>query len=238
MDVMQMIEREHVAELAAGKEIPDFAPGDTVRVGVRVVEGEKVRVQVFEGVCIARKGRGLNANFTVRKLSFGEGVERVFPLYAPVVDSIVVVRRGRVRRAKLYYLRGRTGRAARIRELTTGGPRKTVAVPPKAVKIADADAPMPVAEPVMPVAEPAAIKAIGPEEPAAIGTIPPEAEVTAPEADREAVSTREPEEAREAVSAREPEEAREAEDKEEAPADPASTVDKVLGWFGRRNKSK
>ena len=231
MDVMQMIEREHVAELAAGKEIPDFAPGDTVRVGVRVVEGEKVRVQVFEGVCIARKGRGLNANFTVRKLSFGEGVERVFPLYAPVVDSIVVVRRGRVRRAKLYYLRGRTGRAARIRELTTGGPRKTVAVPPKAVEIADADAPMP-------VAEPAAIKAIGPEEPAAIGTIPPEAEVTAPEADREAVSTREPEEAREAVSAREPEEAREAEDKEEAPADPASTVDKVLGWFGRRNKSK
>ena len=220
MDVMQMIEREHVAELTAGKEIPDFAPGDTVRVGVRVVEGEKVRVQAFEGVCIARKGRGLNANFTVRKLSFGEGVERVFPLYAPVVDSITVIRRGRVRRAKLYYLRGRTGRAARIRELTTGGPRKPEAVPPKAVEIAAADTPMPTAEPI-------AIEAVGPaEEPAAIGTIPPETEVTAPEADREAVSTREPEEARE------------AEVKEEAPADSPSTVDKVLGWFGRRDKSK
>ena len=217
MDVMQMIEREHVAELTAGKEIPDFAPGDTVRVGVRVVEGEKVRVQAFEGVCIARKGRGLNANFTVRKLSFGEGVERVFPLYAPVVDSITVIRRGRVRRAKLYYLRGRTGRAARIRELTTGGPRKTEAVPTKATEIAAADTPMA-------VAEPDAIEAVGAEEPAAIGTIPPETKVTAPEAEREAVSTREPEEARE------------AEVKEEAPADSASTVDKVLGWFGRRDK--
>lgn len=121
MNVLQTMEQEHLAELSANKEIPQFAPGDTIRVGVRVVEGEKSRVQAFEGVCIARKGRGLNARFTVRKLSFGEGVERVFPLYAPVIDSITVVRRGRVRRAKLYYLRGRTGRAARIRERT--GPR-------------------------------------------------------------------------------------------------------------------
>ena len=116
MNLLEEIETKEVESLMEGREIPEFAPGDTLKVGVRVVEGEKTRVQVFEGVCIGRKGGGLNASFTVRKISGGEGVERVFPLYAPVIDSITVVRRGRVRRAKLYYLRGRTGKAARIRE--------------------------------------------------------------------------------------------------------------------------
>ena len=119
MNLLEQIEAREVESLMEGREIPDFSPGDTLRVGVRVVEGEKTRVQVFEGVCIGRKGGGLNASFTVRKISGGEGVERVFPLYAPVIDSITVVRRGRVRRAKLYYLRGRTGKAARIREKVT-----------------------------------------------------------------------------------------------------------------------
>jgi large subunit ribosomal protein L19 len=127
MNMLQTIEREHAATLKSGREIPEFAPGDTIRVGVRVVEGEKTRVQAFEGVCIARKGAGLNESFTVRKISFGEGVERVFPLLAPVIDYIQVVRRGRVRRAKLYYLRGRTGKAARIREKT--GPGRTARAP-------------------------------------------------------------------------------------------------------------
>lgn len=119
MNLMEEIESKEIEALMEGREIPEFSPGDTVRVGVRVVEGEKTRVQAFEGVCIGRKGGGLNANFTVRKISGGEGVERVFPLYAPVIDSITVIRRGRVRRAKLYYLRGRTGKAARIREKIT-----------------------------------------------------------------------------------------------------------------------
>ncbi len=116
MNLIQTLEKEAVAEAIAKKEIPDFKAGDTLRVGVRVVEGERSRIQNFEGVCIARSNRGLNSNFTVRKMSFGEGVERVFPLYTPNVDSITVVRRGVVRRAKLYYLRGRTGKAARIAE--------------------------------------------------------------------------------------------------------------------------
>ncbi len=116
MNLIQTLEKEAVAEALAKKEIPDFKAGDTLRVGVRVVEGERSRVQNFEGVCIARSNRGLNSNFTVRKMSFGEGVERVFPLYTPNVESITVVRRGVVRRAKLYYLRGRTGKAARIAE--------------------------------------------------------------------------------------------------------------------------
>lgn len=116
MNLIQTLEKEAVAEAVAKKEIPDFKAGDTLRVGVRVVEGERSRIQNFEGVCIARSNRGLNSNFTVRKMSFGEGVERVFPLYTPNVDSITVVRRGVVRRAKLYYLRGRTGKAARIAE--------------------------------------------------------------------------------------------------------------------------
>ncbi len=116
MGLIQELEAEAVGALSQGKEIPDFRAGDTLRVGVRVVEGERTRVQNFEGVCIARSNRGLNSNFTVRKMSFGEGVERVFPLYSPNVESITVVRKGVVRRAKLYYLRGRTGKRARIAE--------------------------------------------------------------------------------------------------------------------------
>ncbi|MEZ5688934.1 MAG: 50S ribosomal protein L19 [Caenibius sp.] len=116
MNLIQQIEAESIEQLSAEKEIPAFRPGDTVRVGVRVVEGERTRVQNFEGVCIARSNRGMGSNFTVRKISFGEGVERVFPLYSPNIDSITVVRRGVVRRAKLYYLRGRTGKRARIAE--------------------------------------------------------------------------------------------------------------------------
>ena len=116
MNLIQELEKEQIAKLSAGKEIPDFAPGDTVLVNVKVVEGERARIQAYEGVCIARSGAGFNESFTVRKISYGEGVERVFPLYSPMIDSIKVVRRGKVRRAKLYYLRGRRGKAARIGE--------------------------------------------------------------------------------------------------------------------------
>jgi len=116
MGLIQELEAEAIAAFNTTKEIPEFRAGDTLRVGVRVVEGERTRVQNFEGVCIARSNRGINSNFTVRKMSFGEGVERVFPLYSPNVESIEVVRRGVVRRAKLYYLRGRTGKRARIAE--------------------------------------------------------------------------------------------------------------------------
>ena len=116
MGLIQELEAESIAALSEGKDIPDFRAGDTVRVGVRVVEGQRTRVQNFEGVVIARSNRSINSNFTVRKISFGEGVERVFPLYSPNIDSITVVRRGVVRRAKLYYLRGRTGKRARIAE--------------------------------------------------------------------------------------------------------------------------
>src|SRR5208283_4705572 len=116
MNIIQQLEKEQVEKLSAGKGIPDFAPGDTVLVNVKVVEGDKSRVQAYEGVCIGRSGAGLNQNFTVRKISYGVGVERVFPLYAPMIDSIKVVRRGQVRRAKLYYLRGRRGKSARIVE--------------------------------------------------------------------------------------------------------------------------
>ena len=116
MNLIQQLEKEQFDKLAAGKEIPDFAPGDTVVVNVKVVEGDRTRVQAYEGVCIGRAGSGLNENFTVRKISYGEGVERVFPLYSPMIDSIKVVRRGQVRRAKLYYLRERRGKAARIGE--------------------------------------------------------------------------------------------------------------------------
>ncbi|MBH5322354.1 50S ribosomal protein L19 [Aurantiacibacter sediminis] len=114
MNLIQTLEAEAIEAL--GKDVPDFRPGDTLRVGVKVKEGNRERVQNFEGVCIARSNRGMGSNFTVRKISFGEGVERVFPLYSPIVDSITVVRRGIVRRAKLYYLRGRTGKSARIAE--------------------------------------------------------------------------------------------------------------------------
>ena len=114
MNLIQQIEAEEIAK--ASKDIPTFRPGDTVKVGVKVVEGTRTRVQNFEGVCIARSNRAMGSNFTVRKMSFGEGVERVFPLYSPNIDSITVVRKGVVRRAKLYYLRGRTGKRARIAE--------------------------------------------------------------------------------------------------------------------------
>jgi large subunit ribosomal protein L19 len=116
VNLLKEIENEQVAKLSAGKEIPDFQPGDTVIVNVKILEGERTRVQAYEGVCIGRAGGGLNENFTVRKISYGEGVERVFPLYSPMIDSIKVVRRGKVRRAKLYYLRGRRGKSARIGE--------------------------------------------------------------------------------------------------------------------------
>src|SRR4249919_4382582 len=116
MNLLQKLEQEQVTKLSAGKEIPDFGPGDTVLVNVKVVEGDKSRVQAYEGVCIGRSGGGLNENFTVRKISYGEGVERLFPLYSPMIESIKVVRRGTVRRAKLYYLRGLRGKAARITE--------------------------------------------------------------------------------------------------------------------------
>ena len=116
MNLLKEIEKEQMAKLAAGKDIPEFQPGDTLIVNVKIVEGERSRVQAYEGVCIGRAGSGLNENFTVRKISYGEGVERVFPLYSPMIDSIEVVRRGKVRRAKLYYLRGRRGKSARIIE--------------------------------------------------------------------------------------------------------------------------
>ncbi len=116
MNLIKELENEQMAKLSAGNEIPQFQPGDTLQVNVKVIEGERTRVQTYEGVCIGRSGSGLNENFTVRKISYGEGVERVFPLYSPMVDSIKVVRRGDVRRAKLYYLRGRRGKSARITE--------------------------------------------------------------------------------------------------------------------------
>jgi len=116
MDIIAQLEKEQAAVVAAQRAVPEFGPGDTVIVNVKVKEGERSRVQAYEGVCIARSGGGLNENFTVRKMSYGEGVERVFPVYSPMIDSIKVVRRGAVRRAKLYYLRGRTGKSARIAE--------------------------------------------------------------------------------------------------------------------------
>ena len=122
MNLIQTLEAEAIENL--GKDIPEFRAGDTVRVGVKVVEGQRERVQNFEGVVIARSNRGMGSNFTVRKMSFGEGVERVFPLYSPIVDSITVVRRGVVRRAKLYHLRGRTGKRARIAERREHAPKK------------------------------------------------------------------------------------------------------------------
>ena len=116
MNLIQQIEKEQRDKLAAGKDIPDFEPGDTVIVNVKVVEGERTRIQAYEGVCIGRSGGGLQESFTVRKISYGEGVERVFPLYSPMIDSIKLTRRGKVRRAKLYYLRGLRGKKARIAE--------------------------------------------------------------------------------------------------------------------------
>ena len=116
MNIIQTLEAEQIARLTAARAVPEFRPGDTLRVMVKVVEGERTRVQAYEGVCIARSNKGLGSNFTVRKISYGEGVERVFPLYAPTIAEIAVVRRGAVRRGKLYYLRGRSGKSARIAE--------------------------------------------------------------------------------------------------------------------------
>ena len=135
MNLIQTLEAEAIEQLTKDRPIPEFRPGDTLRVGVKVVEGERARVQNFEGVCIARSNKGIGSNFTVRKISFGEGVERVFPLHSPALDSIEVVRRGAVRRAKLYYLRGRTGKSARIAERRD--PRRDAA---KAEKAGKADA--------------------------------------------------------------------------------------------------
>ncbi|HYG86440.1 MAG TPA: 50S ribosomal protein L19 [Azospirillum sp.] len=120
MNLLQQLEQEQIEKALGGKAIPEFSPGDTLRVNVKVVEGTRERVQAYEGVCIARKNAGVNSSFTVRKISYGEGVERVFPLYSPRIDSIELVRKGDVRRAKLYYLRDRRGKAARISERTTG----------------------------------------------------------------------------------------------------------------------
>ncbi|RCS22397.1 50S ribosomal protein L19 [Phyllobacterium salinisoli] len=116
MDIIRQIEAEQAAKIEEKRTFPDFKPGDTVRVQVRVTEGTRTRVQAYEGVCIARAGAGIHENFTVRKISYGEGVERVFPVYSPLVEAVELVRRGKVRRAKLYYLRGLTGKAARISE--------------------------------------------------------------------------------------------------------------------------
>ena len=127
MNLIQTLEQEAIEALTADRKIPEFRAGDTLKVGVKVVEGERTRVQNYEGVCIARSNKGMGSNFTVRKISFGEGVERVFPLYSPNIDSIEVVRKGAVRRAKLYYLRGRTGKSARIAERRDPRPAKTTA---------------------------------------------------------------------------------------------------------------
>jgi len=132
MDIIAQLEKEQAAAVAAQRAVPEFGPGDTVIVNVKVKEGERSRVQAYEGVCIARSGGGLNENFTVRKMSYGEGVERVFPIYSPMIDSIKVVRRGAVRRAKLYYLRGRTGKSARIAEK-----QKAIGLAPAAEKASD-----------------------------------------------------------------------------------------------------
>jgi len=139
MNIISEIESQEIAKQTAGKSIPDFSPGDTIRVKVKVVEGNRERIQAFEGVCIARKNAGLNSAFTVRKISYGEGVERVFPLYSPRVDSIEVVRRGHVRRAKLYYLRGLRGKAARIAEKSVARGERAAVVAEKAEGVATAD---------------------------------------------------------------------------------------------------
>jgi large subunit ribosomal protein L19 len=127
MNVIEQLEQEQITQLTEERPIPEFGPGDTLRVNVKVVEGTRERIQAFEGVCIARKNRGINSAFTVRKISYGEGVERVFPLYSPQIADIQVMRRGRVRRAKLYYLRGRTGKAARITERRDDRPKTEAA---------------------------------------------------------------------------------------------------------------
>ena len=140
MNIIKQLEDEQVAKLSEDRTIPDFAPGDTIKVNVKVVEGSRERIQAFEGVCIARRNRGLNSSFTVRKISYGEGVERVFPLYSPRLDSVELVRRGDVRRAKLYYLRGRRGKSARIAEKTTGAAGKSALAEREAATAAKVEA--------------------------------------------------------------------------------------------------
>jgi large subunit ribosomal protein L19 len=138
MNIIETLEREQIAKLSAARQRPDFQPGDTVQVNVKVVEGERTRVQAYEGVCIARSGAGLNESFTVRKISYGEGVERVFPIYSPLIDSVKVIRRGKVRRAKLYYLRDRRGKKARIVERAETAEDKNARIQAKAAKKAAA----------------------------------------------------------------------------------------------------
>lgn len=138
MNIIEQLEKEQIEKLTAGKAVPEFAPGDTVKVNVKVVEGNRERVQAYEGVCIARKNDGLNSSFIVRKISYGEGVERIFPLYSPNIASIEVIRRGDVRRAKLYYLRDRRGKSARIAEQTTGYSAKITAAEREAAAAAKA----------------------------------------------------------------------------------------------------
>ena len=161
MNIIQTFEATEIARLTTARAIPEFSPGDTLRVAVRVVEGERSRTQAFEGVCIARSNKGLSSNFTVRKISYGEGVERVFPLYSPSIAEIQVVRRGDVRRAKLYYLRGRSGKSARIAErarstveTVAAGPaaaRQRESAPPPAEVVAPLPEPEPVPMPPEPV---------------------------------------------------------------------------------------
>ena len=134
MNIIETLDREQIAKLSAARQIPDFQPGDTLQVNVKVVEGDRSRIQAYEGVCIARSGSGINENFTVRKISYGEGVERVFPIYSPMIESVKVVRRGKVRRAKLYYLRDRRGKAARIVERAETAEDKNARIEAKAAK--------------------------------------------------------------------------------------------------------
>jgi large subunit ribosomal protein L19 len=138
MNIIETLEREEIARLGGTRQMPDFRPGDTLQVNVKVVEGERSRVQAYEGVCIARSGSGLNENFTVRKISYGEGVERVFPIHSPMIDSVKVVRRGKVRRAKLYYLRDRRGKSARIVERSDASEAKKAGKTGKAKPAAEA----------------------------------------------------------------------------------------------------
>ena len=137
MNIIQTYEAEQIARLSAARAVPAFAPGDTLRIAVKVIEGERTRTQNFEGVCIARSNKGLNSNFTVRKISYVEGVERVFPLYSPTIAEISVIRRGDVRRAKLYYLRGRSGKSARIAERARAIPGANEAAAPNAAAAMD-----------------------------------------------------------------------------------------------------
>jgi large subunit ribosomal protein L19 len=138
MNILETFERDELARITKGKKMPAFEPGDTVQVNVKVVEGERSRIQAYEGVCIGRSGSGLNESFTVRKISYGEGVERVFPLYSPMIDSIEVVRRGKVRRAKLYYLRELRGKKARIIEKQSARVGIEDAAPAEAIEVAEA----------------------------------------------------------------------------------------------------